>query len=86
LSKFLDLIEKNAIKNSNSNIMSNNTSSSSSGIFPSLLTVLFIGLKLTGHITWSWWWVLSPLWISALIGLTILAIVLIIAVATGFFK
>jgi uncharacterized protein (DUF983 family) len=86
LSKFLDLIEKNAIKNSNSKFMSNNTSSSSSGIFPSLLTVLFIGLKLTGHITWSWWWVLSPLWISALIGLTILAIVLIIAVATGFFK
>jgi divalent metal cation (Fe/Co/Zn/Cd) transporter len=86
LSKFLDLIEKNAIKNSNSNIMSNNTSSSSSSIFPSLLTVLFIGLKLTGHITWSWWWVLSPLWISALIGLTILSIVLIIAVATGFFK
>ena len=86
MSKFLDLIEKNAIKNSNSNIMSNNTSSSSSGIFPSLLTVLFIGLKLTGHITWSWWWVLSPLWISTLIGLTILAIVLIIAVATGFFK
>ena len=86
MSKFLDLIEKNAIKNSNSKFMSNNTSSSSSGIFPSLLTVLFIGLKLTGHITWSWWWVLSPLWISALIGLTILAIVLIIAVATGFFK
>ena len=86
MSKLLDLIEKNAIKNSNSNIMSNNTSSSSSGIFPSLLTVLFIGLKLTGHITWSWWWVLSPLWISALIGLTILAIVLIIAVATRFFK
>jgi hypothetical protein len=68
-------------------IMSNNTSSSSGGIgFTSLLTVLFIGLKLTGHITWSWWWVLSPLWISALVGLTILAIVLIIAVATGFFK
>lgn len=28
-----------------------------------LLTVLFVGLKLTGHIAWSWWWVLSPLWI-----------------------
>jgi hypothetical protein len=26
-----------------------------------LLTVLFIGLKLTEHITWSWWLVLSPL-------------------------
>jgi hypothetical protein len=33
----------------------NNNSSSSSGIgFTGLLTVLFIGLKLTGHITWSW--------------------------------
>jgi cell division protein FtsW (lipid II flippase) len=25
-----------------------------------LLLVLFIGLKLTGYIDWSWWWVLSP--------------------------
>jgi hypothetical protein len=67
--------------------MSNNSSSSSSGIgFPGLLTVLFIGLKLTGHITWSWVWVLSPLWISALIGLTIIAIVFIIALVNGFFK
>jgi len=30
----------------------------------SLLLVLFICLKLTGHIGWSWWWVLSPLWIQ----------------------
>lgn len=67
--------------------MSNNSSSSSSGIgFPGLLTVLFIGLKLTGHITWSWVWVLSPLWISALIGLTILAIIFIILLLQGFFK
>jgi hypothetical protein len=67
--------------------MSSNSSSSSSGIgFPGLLTVLFIGLKLTGHITWSWVWVLSPLWISALIGLSILAIVFIIALINGWFK
>lgn len=53
--------------------MSSNSSSSSSGIgFTGLLTVLFIGLKLTGHITWSWWWVLSPLWISGIIVLLIL--------------
>lgn len=32
-------------------------------ILPSLLAVLFIGLKLTGHITWSWVWVLSPIWL-----------------------
>lgn len=41
-----------------------NSSSSNGGIgFAGLLTVLFIGLKLTGYIAWSWWWVLSPLWI-----------------------
>lgn len=28
-----------------------------------LLTVLFVGLKLTNQIDWSWMWVLSPLWI-----------------------
>lgn len=32
-----------------------------------LLTVLFVGLKLTGHIAWSWWWVVSPMWIGALV-------------------
>jgi len=31
--------------------------------FLGVLTILFIGLKLTGNITWSWMWVLSPLWI-----------------------
>ncbi len=30
--------------------------------FLQALGILFIGLKLTGHITWDWWWVLSPLW------------------------
>jgi hypothetical protein len=56
-----------------------NSSSSSSGIgFPGLLTVLFIGLKLTGHITWSWWWVLSPLWITALLAIAILGFAFII--------
>ena len=41
------------------------SSSSSSGIgFAGALTILFIGLKLTGYITWRWIWVLSPLWIG----------------------
>ena len=41
------------------------------------LALLFIGLKLTGHIDWSWWWwwVLAPLWIGLAIMLAILAIV-----------
>jgi hypothetical protein len=44
---------------------SNNSSSGGIG-FVGLLTILFIGLKLTGFINWSWLWVLSPLWITAL--------------------
>ena len=32
-----------------------------------LLLVTFIVLKLCGVISWSWWWVLSPLWIPLLI-------------------
>lgn len=67
--------------------MSSNSSSSSSGIgFPGLLTVLFIGLKLTGNITWPWVWVLSPLWISFALFLVFAAIVLIFAVFSGAFK
>ena len=27
-----------------------------------LLGLLFIGLKLTDHIGWSWWWVTAPIW------------------------
>ena len=39
------------------------SSNSSGGIgFSGLLTIVFIVLKLTGHINWSWVWVLAPLW------------------------
>lgn len=34
-----------------------------------LLTIAFIVLKITKYIDWSWWWVLSPLWITILAGL-----------------
>lgn len=52
---------------------------SGSGLFFSLLAVLFIGLKLTGYIDWSWWWVLAPLWLPAVIALVILALVGVVA-------
>ena len=56
--------------------MSSNNNSSSSGIgFGGALTILFIGLKLGKVIDWSWWWVLSPLWIS--IGLVIIVLLVI---------
>lgn len=48
-------------------------SNSNNGIgFVGLLTILFIGLKLTGNITWSWLWVLSPIWICTIIVLVLL--------------
>jgi len=48
----------------------------SSGIgFTGLLAIVFIVLKLTGNISWSWWWVLSPLW--APIGIIILGLFLL---------
>lgn len=35
--------------------------------FSTILTLVFITLKLCNIITWSWLWVLSPLWISVLL-------------------
>lgn len=54
--------------------MSKSTTSSGSISFGGLLAVLFIGLKLTGAISWSWWWVLCPLWIGPAFVLPILVI------------
>lgn len=48
--------------------------------FAGLLTIAFIVLKLLGKISWSWIWVLSPIWITALI------VVIIIVVTIVFFN
>lgn len=58
-----------------------NSSSSSGGIgFVGLLTIAFIVLKLTGYIDWSWWWVFSPIWITALVVCGIIVILLVVAI------
>ena len=36
------------------------------------LFLLFLGLKLTGFITWSWWWVTAPLWAPLVAGILLL--------------
>lgn len=61
---------------------SSSSSSSGTGFF-GLLAVLFIGLKLTGYIDWSWWWVLAPIWLGWAVILGIIAIVAFIAVIVG---
>lgn len=46
--------------------------------FMSLLTIVFIVLKLCSVIKWSWWWVLAPMWIPALFFIVILIIAIIL--------
>ena len=48
--------------------------------FLDALTILFIALKLCGVISWSWVWVLSPLWITAVL-IIVIAVIAVIVVA-----
>lgn len=45
--------------------------------FTGLLTIVFIVLKLLGFIKWSWAWVLSPIWIEAILIIILLVVVII---------
>lgn len=40
-----------------------------------ILTIIFVILKLCGVLTWSWWWVLSPLWLGIAIFILIAVLV-----------
>lgn len=65
--------------------MNENKSGGSIG-FIGLLTIVFIVLKLTGVIAWSWLWVLSPIWITAGIGIAIVLVALSIVAARNIRK
>ena len=43
----------------------------------SVLTIIFIVLKLLGVVQWSWIWVLSPIWISAVLVVAVFSVILI---------
>jgi hypothetical protein len=59
--------------------VSSSSTSRSGGVgFAGLLAIVFIVLKLTGFVAWSWWWVLSPLWISFGLALLILAVMAVV--------
>jgi fatty acid desaturase len=60
----MDTDSKDVIKDNGINIIS-------------VLTIVFVVLKLCGVVSWSWWWVLSPLWIWGIvliIGFTVMSI------------
>ena len=45
--------------------------------FMEALLLLFLGLKLTHVIDWSWWWVTAPLWIPIVVLLFLLGLIYI---------
>ena len=56
----------------------NNSNISIGGVsFSGLLTILFVGLKLVRVLNWSWWWVLSPLWIEAALLIIVICVVIL---------
>lgn len=57
---------------------SNQTTASGGIGLTSLLTVAFVVLKLCGVIDWSWWWVLSPLWISTALGILLVFVMFVV--------
>jgi len=66
--------------------MSNgNVQTTSGGIgFTGLLTIVFIVLKLTGVISWSWIWVLAPTWIPIALGIVTLVVFLLVMTVIAF--
>mgnify|MGYP007028932386 FL=1 len=48
--------------------------------FGGLLAAIFITLKLTGVIAWSWWWVLAPLWLPFAVFLVFAVVAMLVVV------
>lgn len=42
--------------------------------------LIFLTLKLTGYITWSWWLVTAPIWIPVTVMIAIIGVVFLVAV------
>jgi len=60
--------------------MNNNTHNAEGVGILGWVFLIFLTLKLTGHITWSWWWVTAPLWAVPALLLGLLGLWLLFAV------
>ena len=66
--------------------MSDNNSDIGTGIRNTITTpllLIFIVLKLTNNISWSWWWVLSPIWLPLVLVTFIFGIIEVINASTN---
>jgi hypothetical protein len=57
--------------------MSDSNSSGGVGFF-GLMFLIFMTLKLTNVIDWSWWWVTAPLWGGVALLLAFIAVIVVI--------
>ena len=65
----------------------NNEKTTSGGIgFGSALLLTFIILKLVGVIDWSWWWVLSPIWIPVVLLLAVSILLFVVYRIIKYFR
>jgi uncharacterized integral membrane protein len=65
--------------------MVDNNTSNGIGVGTTLF-IVFLVLKLTNTIDWSWWWVTSPLWLPLALGIVILGVVGMLIGASGKFR
>ena len=63
--------------------MANDVKASGGIGFGGLLTIVFIVLKLTKVIDWSWWWVTAPIWIPVAITLVVLIVYALVLFCEG---
>ena len=54
--------------------------------FGFVLFSIFLVLKLTDHIDWSWWWVTAPLWLIPALGLSFVAVLFGVVMLAEIFK
>ena len=65
----------------------NNEKTTSGGIgFSSALLLTFIILKLVGVINWSWWWVLSPIWIPVVLLMAVSILLFVVYRIVKYFR
>ncbi len=64
--------------------MSDKAQTQSGGVgFLGLLTVLFVGLKLTGHVDWPWWKVFAPMWLGVALFVAMMLVFLAVSLAVS---
>ena len=59
--------------------MAASNTNATGGGFLGLMFLIFMTLKLTGFIEWSWWWVTAPLWIPVALFAALCMLVVCIA-------